>query len=78
MNLKVDTVEVEEGPAYGGAILAAVADGTFADVEQAVAKIVRIKDTTEPDAALVQKYEECYQKFVKMYPALKDTFQNLV
>jgi xylulokinase len=78
MNLNVDTVEVEEGPAYGGAILAAVADGTFADVEQAVAKIVRIKDTTEPDTALVQKYEECYQKFVKMYPALKDTFQNLV
>jgi xylulokinase len=78
MNLNVDTVEVEEGPAYGGAILAAVADGAFADVEQAVAKIVRIKDTTEPDAALVQKYEDCYQKFVKMYPALKETFQNLV
>jgi xylulokinase len=78
MNLNVDTVEVEEGPAYGGAILAAVANGAFTDVEQAVAKIVRIKDTTEPDPALVQKYEECYQKFVKMYPALKETFQSLV
>jgi xylulokinase len=78
MNLSVDTVEVEEGPAYGGAILAAVADGAFADVEQATAKIVRIKDTTEPDAALVKKYEACYRKFVRMYPALKDTFRTLM
>jgi xylulokinase len=78
MNLKVDTVEVEEGPAYGGAILAAVANGAFPDVEHAVASIVRIKDTTESDEALVQKYESCYQKFVKMYPALKETFQTLV
>ena len=64
MNMKVDTVEVEEGPAYGGAILCkAVADGCFNNVEEATAKIVKKKDTTEPDLVLVEKYEQGYQKF---------------
>ena len=75
MNLKVDTVEVEEGPAYGGAILAAVADGKFQSVEEAVQKLVRIKDTTEPDPILVSKYQEKYDKFIKLYPALKDFYK---
>ena len=74
MNVKVDTDEVEEGPAYGGAILAAVADGVFASVEDATSKIVRIKDTTEPEAELVEKYQKGYEKFVKLYPALKDFY----
>lgn len=74
MNMQVDTVEVEEGPAYGGAILAAVADGTFESVEEAAKAIVRKKDTTEPDPVLVEKYEKGYQKFKKFYPALKNLF----
>lgn len=74
MNMKVDTVEVEEGPAYGGAILAAVADGCFNNVEEATSKIVKKKDTTEPDLVLVEKYEQGYQKFKKFYPALKGLF----
>lgn len=74
MNMKVDTVEVEEGPAYGGAILAAVADGCFNNVEEATAKIVKKKDTTGPDLVLVEKYEQGYQKFKKFYPALKGLF----
>jgi xylulokinase len=75
MNLKVDTVEVEEGPAYGGAMLAAVACGTFATVEEAAAKIVRRGDTTEPEAKLVEKYEKGYQKFKTLYPALKEFYR---
>lgn len=74
MNVKVDTVEVEEGPAYGGAILAAVACGYYTSVEEAVSELVRIKDTTEPDVTLVQKYEKQYAKFTKLYPALKDFY----
>ena len=74
MNVKVDTVEVEEGPAYGGAILAAVANGAFANVEEATSKIVRIKETTEPETELVEKYQKGYDKFVEIYPALKDFY----
>ncbi len=70
MNLKVDVIESEEGPALGGAMLAAVANGEFASVEDAAAKIVKVIDTVEPEAELVAKYEEKYQQFKTIYPAL--------
>ncbi|MBR3825914.1 MAG: xylulokinase, partial [Lachnospiraceae bacterium] len=57
LNVKVDVIESEEGPALGGAMLAAVANGEFASVEDAADKIVKIIDTVEPDAELVAKYE---------------------
>lgn len=78
MNMEVDTVEVEEGPAYGGAILAAVANGEFASVEEAAGKIVRKKDPTLPTPELVEKYEAGYQKFKQIYPALKSVYQKLI
>ena len=74
MNMQVDTVEVEEGPAYGGAILAAVANGCFENVEAAAAAIVRKKDTTMPSPQLVEKYEKGYAKFKQFYPALKGKY----
>ncbi len=77
MNMSVDTVEVEEGPSFGGAILAAVACGVFPNVRAACDAIVRIKDTTTPDEALVQKYEISYKKFTNLYPALKGIFKEM-
>ena len=77
MNLKVDVIESEEGPGYGGAILAAVGCKEFASVEEATEKLVKIVDTVEPDAELVAKYEERYQKFRQIYPTLKGLFQEL-
>ncbi|MDD3361279.1 MAG: xylulokinase [Hespellia sp.] len=71
MNLKVDVIESEEGPGYGGAILAAVGCGEYASVEEAAEELVKVVDTVEPEAELVAKYEEQYQKFVKLYPAVK-------
>lgn len=77
LNIKVDVIESEEGPALGGAMLAAVANGEFASVEEAAAKIVKIIDTIEPEPELAAKYEEKYQKFAKIYPTVKDLFAQL-
>lgn len=77
MNLKVDVIESEEGPGYGGAILAAVGCGEFESVEEAAAKLVKVVDTVEPEAELVAKYEERYQKFRQIYPTVKGLFQIL-
>ena len=71
LNLSIQTVEVEEGPGYGAAILAAVSDGAFANVEEACRKIVRVSGTTEPDPVLAEKYQNRYETFRKLYPALK-------
>ncbi len=77
MDMSVDTVEVEEGPSFGGAILAAVACGVFPNVKTACDSIVRVKDTTTPDEALVQKYEISYKKFTNLYPALRGIFKEM-
>lgn len=77
MNLKVDVVESEEGPGYGGAILAAVGCGEFESVEEAAGKLVKVIDTVEPDPKLAAKYEERYQKFKQIYPTVKGLFRTL-
>ena len=77
MNLKVDIIESEEGPALGGAILAAVGCGEYESVEAAADKLVKIVDTVEPEAELVEKYEKRYQEFRQIYPALKPVFPHI-
>ena len=74
MNLKVDTIESEEGPGYGAAILAAVGCGVFGSVEEAAKKLVKVVSTESPDEELVARYEERYRQFRKLYPALKGLF----
>jgi len=78
LNIKVDLLESEEGPSLGGAILAAVACGEYASVEEAASKIVKIVDTIEPDPEIAAKYEEKYRKFARIYPTVKDLFHELV
>ena len=45
-------------------------------VEEAAKKLVKVTGTEEPDPELVQKYEERYQEFKKLYPALKGIYQG--
>lgn len=77
LNIKVDRIASEEGPALGGAMLAAVADGTFTSVEDAAGKIVRIIETIDPEPELASKYEKQYQKFAKIYPEVKKLYTEL-
>lgn len=75
MNMKVDVIESEEGPALGAAMLAAVGCGEYPSVEAAAEKIVKIVDTIEPEPELVAKYEEKYQIFKQIYPTVKGLYE---
>ncbi len=77
MNIKVDVLEVEEGPSLGGAMLAAVGCGVYPDVETAGKKLAKVVDTVEPEPELAAKYEKRYQKFKELYPVMKPLFKNL-
>ena len=77
MNIKVDVLEVEEGPSLGGAMLAAVGCGVYPDVETAGRKLAKVVDTVEPEPELAAKYEKRYQKFKELYPVMKPLFKNL-
>ncbi len=74
MNIEVDLLESEEGPGYGGAILAAVACGEFASVEEAAKKLVKVVDTVKPQPEIAALYEKQYQKFRQIYPTVKGLF----
>ncbi len=77
LGLKVDVPACEEGPSMGGAMLAMVACGEYADVVSAAEAIVKVVDTIDPDPALVEKYNERYAAFKKIYPAVKELYPIL-
>ncbi|MCI8328392.1 MAG: xylulokinase [Oscillibacter sp.] len=77
LNLDIDLLETEEGPGYGGAILAAVGCGEYASVEDAAEKLVHVTKTIHPEPELAARYEAQYQKFRQIYPAVKALFPAL-
>ena len=77
LGIPLDIPQTEQGPGYGGAVLAMVGCGAFPDVQSACAALVKVADTVEPDPALTARYEERYRKFQSIYPALKQVFPTL-
>ena len=75
LNLKVDIIESEEGPALGAAVLAAVGCGEYANVEEAVNKLINIVETIEPEYELIEKYDKGYEKFRRIYPCVKELYR---
>ena len=61
----------------GGAMLAAVACGEYATVQECADKLIKIKSVTEPDPALVKKYAARYELWHKLYPALKPLYAEM-
>src|SRR5436309_12277624 len=68
---EVKTVEAEEGAAYGAGLLAGVAAGAWPSVDAACDAVVRIASTIEPDAESVNLLDRQYEKFRKIYPAMR-------
>jgi len=64
-------MEVEEGPAFGAALLAGVGVGVFASVEEAVSAAVRTGPATQPDSASQAVYEKLHHRYAQIYPALQ-------
>ena len=67
----VETVEAEEGAAYGVALLAGVAAGAWPSVEAACDEVIRTKQRVQPDASAVEVFHRQYRKYVALYPALR-------
>ncbi len=71
LNAEICSLETEQGPAFGAAMLAMVGCGEYPTVESAADAIVRERECVLPDPSLVQKYGEKYAVFRTCYPALK-------
>jgi xylulokinase len=71
LGVPLERTEVDEGAAYGAALLAGVAAGLFADVPEAVGACVRVRETIEPDPEWAKVYAEGYERYRALYPALR-------
>ncbi len=71
LDLPLELTAVEEGSAYGAALLAGVAAGEWRDPAEAVAACVRVRATVEPDPAWRDAYDEGYLRFRALYPMLR-------
>jgi len=72
LELPLERVAVEEGAAYGAALLGGVAGDVWSDVGEAVAACVRTHGRVEPVAEWIEPYRELLARYRALYPALRD------
>jgi xylulokinase len=72
LGIPIERTAVEEGAAYGAALLGGIAAGVFADAREAVEACVRVCDAVEPDPEWARRYDEGYRRYRALYPAVKD------
>lgn len=77
LNLPLDIPQTEEGPGYGGAMLAMVGCGLYASVKDCADALVTVRETVTPDPEIAARYEKQYQSFRDIYPTLKPLFAKL-
>lgn len=73
----ISRIRSDEGPALGVAILAGVGAGIYSSVPQACEEVIKVKDSINPSADRIEKYDDFYQLYTKLYKSLKDDFTNL-
>ncbi len=71
LELPLERVAVDEGAAFGAAILGGVAAGIWPDVPGAVAATVKARDRIEPVDQWVSAYRELRGRYQALYPALR-------
>ena len=72
----VETIEQEEGAAYGAAILAGVGAKMWSSVDDACKQIVRIRERIKPQADAAKTMTASYAAFRRVYPATKTIFNS--
>jgi xylulokinase len=73
----VVAMDVSEAACLGVAILAGVATEVFPSVEAAVAQMVRVHRTYQPDMDKHERYLEKAQRFAQIYPTLAELNHQL-
>lgn len=71
LDLPLEVTAVDEGAAFGAALLGGLAAGVFDDPREAVEECVRVTRVVEPRPEWVARYEELLPSYRALYPALK-------
>jgi len=74
---KVVTINTEEGPAYGVALLAAVGAGAFKNIQEACAATIRVVKETSAHRPTKKTYDRAMPVYQQLYRSLKDDFKRI-
>ncbi len=74
---KVVTINTEEGPAYGAALLAAVGAGAFKNVREACKATIKVVQETSVNRAAKRYHDRAFPIYRQLYRSLKDDFKSI-
>ena len=74
---RVVTINTEEGPAYGVALLAAAGTGRYKSVVEACTAAIKVTTSTDPQAEAKRVYSKSYPLYGKLYKSLKSDYTEL-
>ncbi len=77
LNIKLEIPVCEEGPGFGAALLSMVGAGDYKNITECVSELVGVKEMVKPDPEIAARYDKQYEKYKKLYPALRDTFKEI-
>lgn len=71
------TINAEQGPAFGVALLAAVGDGAFKNIEEACKATIHVVDKVPARKAIAKKYDAAFPVYQNLYRHLKSDFLDI-
>ena len=74
---KVSTINAEEGPAYGVALLAMVGTGEYSSVAEACDATIHVVSETTADRRSVMSYNKSYPVYGSLYQSLRSDFRDI-
>ncbi len=69
-------INIDEGPAYGAAILASVGAGLFGTVEEACNAFIKITENRKPEPEAHKRYTKLYGLYRPLYNTLYHFYMN--
>ena len=74
---KACTINAEQGPAYGVALLAAVGNGAYKNIEEACKATIQVVDKISPQKPSQKKYDAAFPVYQRLYASLKNSFAEI-
>jgi len=74
---EINLLNVEEGPAFGAALIAGVGVGVYKNFTETGNRIIKVEKTILPGIQNTERYHKHYQLYQKLYYSLKENFKEL-
>lgn len=76
-NQEVATINAEEGPAYGVALLASVGAGAYSTIEEACEATIHVVGTTAKNKEAAKIYSRGFPLYQRLYKRLRKEFPEM-